>query len=191
MIRSALLSVLLVGCPLPDKDDADTGETGDADTDTDTDTDTDVDTGTDTSGGGSDVLIMWMNGGCGARTCTWEINATGELGTVTLSLIETGDPAFECLVECGVWAEEHDAFLTTDFDAESETKAIELALTEDPDAQTANVSTLFDVNERSTSNQLTVLFVVTDRDGNYADCATYGHMPEYFADVCTNNANEW
>jgi hypothetical protein len=36
-----------------------------------------------------------------------------------------------------------------------------------------------------------MLFVVSDENGDYADCLTFGHDTSYFADVCTNDAADW
>jgi hypothetical protein len=51
-------------------------------------------------------------------------------------------------------------------------------------------TTIFDMDQGSISNQTTVLWVITDASGNNADCATYGHMPEYFEEQCRNNWND-
>jgi hypothetical protein len=152
--------------------------------------------GKDDSGGGNYVLITDMNGDCSGGTCTWEVTTSGEMGTVELDLIETGDPTYECdsgkgELVCGVWSEYHNDFSLTDFGDDYETKSINLTLEDSYLDQVNNYSTIFDVSDATISAQLTVLFTVQDADGNYADCATYGDDPGYFADVCSNNANLW
>ena len=154
------------------------------------------DTACEEPSGSSDVMITSLDGTCTGSTCTWWVETTGQMGTVELDLIETGDPSWTCgpskgEVVCGAWSEFHNDFVLADFDEETEVKEINLDLVDSFENQVNNVSTIFDVSDATISNQLTVLFVVSDADGNYADCATYGNDPGYFADVCTNNANEW
>lgn len=145
------------------------------------------------SGGNGDVLLQNVDGSCSGSTCTWEATTTGSMGTVELDLVETGDPTSTCgpsstkgLNECGVWAEFHNDFTLTDFDDSTETKSINLTLVSSFEDQVQNQTTIFDVSNSEISNQLTVLFTVTDADGNYADCAAYGDDPQYFQDVCSN-----
>lgn len=154
--------------------------------------------GKDDSGGssGGNVLIQRMDGDCTATTCTWEVETTGQMGTVELDLIETGDPTWDCSgakgeLVCGVWSEFHNDFQLSDFGDDYEIKTINLTLEDSYENQVNNVSTIFDVSSATISDQLTVLFTVTDADGVYADCATYGDDPDYFSGTCTNNANNW
>ncbi|MDP2309359.1 MAG: hypothetical protein Q8P18_25285 [Pseudomonadota bacterium] len=145
------------------------------------------------SGGNGDVLLENVNGFCSGSTCTWEVTTTGSMGTVELDLVETGDPSWTCgpsstkgELVCGAWSEFHNDFTLVDFDDNTETKEINLNLVGSFEDQVQNQSTIFDVSDSAISNQLTVLFTVTDENGNYADCAAYGHDPSYFSDVCSN-----
>ncbi|MDP2315382.1 MAG: hypothetical protein Q8P41_20965 [Pseudomonadota bacterium] len=159
---------------------------------------TKCDTGDSACGGSDDVVIQSVNGSCSGGTCTWEVKTTGSMGAVELDLVETGDPSWSCgptstkgdLV-CGAWSEFHNDFTLADFNNEYEWKEINLNLVGSFEDQVNNQSTIFDVSDGTISNQLTVLFSVSDADGVYADCATFGHDPSYFYDVCTNNADEW
>jgi hypothetical protein len=144
------------------------------------------------------VVIQRVNGNCGGRACTWLVETTGQLGTVELDLVETGDPTWSCgpssakgSVVCGAWSEYHSNFQLSDYGGGRETKTINLNLVSTFDEQVNNVSTLFDVYDAEIARQLTVMFTVTDADGVYADCAVYGHDVSYFADYCTNNADLW
>ncbi|MFN7144040.1 MAG: hypothetical protein ACK4YP_09705 [Myxococcota bacterium] len=161
---------------------------------------TKCDTGDSACGvaGDGDVVIQSMNGSCSGSSCTWEVTTTGSMGTVELDLVETGDPSWSCgpastkgELVCGAWSEYHSDFQLADFDDSTETKSISLTLVDNFENQVNNESTLFDVSDNTISNQLTVLFTVSDANGDYADCATYGHDPGYFAEYCTNNANNW
>jgi hypothetical protein len=151
------------------------------------------------SGGGtSAVVIQRVNGTCGGATCTWVLEATGQIGTVELDLVETGDPTWSCgptsakgSVVCGAWSEYHSNFQLSDYDSRTETKSISLNLVSDFEDQVNNVSTIFNVASSTIARQLTVMFTVTDPEGAYADCAVYGHDVGYFADYCTNNADLW
>jgi hypothetical protein len=143
-----------------------------------------------------EVTITAVDGSCTGSTCTWQVTATGEMGGVELDLAETGDTSNSCQTDpsCsdeGFWTEYHDDFRVADFDSSSETQAINLALVDSYIDQVSNESTIFDVSDPTISNQLTVLFTVYDKNGDYADCATYGNDVTYFADKCTNNADTW
>lgn len=154
------------------------------------------------NGGGGDLLIQSVDGTCTGSTCTWEVSVNGEFGQVELDLVETGDPSWSCgpastkgELVCGAWSEFHNDFSTTDFndpgEAAFEEKAINLNLVDSFENQVNNQSTIFDVSDSTISNQLSVMFTVYDTSGDYLDCATYGHDPDYFASSCTNNADEW
>jgi hypothetical protein len=149
-------------------------------------------------GGGGAPIIQAFDGDCAGSTCTWWVEATGELGNVELDLTETGDPTSTCgpsstksLNECGVWNEFHDSFTLSDFTDSTETKSIELQLVDDYTQQVNNESTLFDVSDGTISSQLTILFTVYDSNGAYSDCAVSGDDVSYYASECTNNADLW
>ncbi len=156
------------------------------------------DTACESTGGSDAVEIQGFNGDCSGSTCTWWVEATGRMGQVELDLVETGDPSWSCgpsaakgdLV-CGAWSEFHNDFSLADFDDETEVKEINLDLVGSFEDQVNNQSTLFDMSSGTISNQITMLFVVSDENGDYADCLTYGHDTSYFADVCTNDAADW
>lgn len=128
---------------------------------------------------------------CTASDCTWSVTATGgSIGTVELSLVENGDPTFDCSqptsgsVVCGVWTEHHSAFTPVALDDRSETDELTLALVDSFAEQKTDQSTLFDLNDVVTEQQLSVLVVITDEDGREADCARYGYDSSYFAAEC-------
>jgi hypothetical protein len=165
-----MLLLCMAGCPLESKD----VETGDTAAGTDTDT--------DTRGGPPPVLLEYVDGNCTGSSCTWRAGVDGHLGGVTLDLAGTG------------WdgrTEHHDGFTRTYVATDGEEWAIELAMITDPAEQVSNVSTTFDLTDSTVTNATTVLFVVTDPEGAYADCATYGDDPGYYADLCLNNADKW
>ena len=159
----------------------------------------------DTSGcvdsSSGDVLIQnYGQEDCSTDSCTWYVVASGEMGTVELWMIETGDPTYEAgcsetmsegsgLV-CGVWSEYHNNFDLTDTNdsAGEETKAITLDVLAYDNAyldQETNVSTLFTPSMIDT--QLTWYILITDSSGNYADCITAGHDDNYFSGDCPNS----
>jgi hypothetical protein len=204
-MRALPFLLLLAACPMPKDDDDEEDEDEESDADTDADTDADVDTSTffdhdsgdtgDTEGG--IPLIFSTQGDCALGECVWTIEASADVGTVELALVETGDAAFEegCDGEveaggiaCGVWSEFHNDFQLIDADNGygGDTKRIALDIVTDYTAQVQNRTTLFDLDAGSTASQLTVMWVITDDRGNYGDCATYGHRPEYFRDYCAN-----
>jgi len=151
------------------------------------------DTNTNTNTGTGTPVLQNVDGSCSGSTCTWEVVASGGgIGTVGLDLIETGDDSYDCSqpdegqLICGVWTEYHSDFVLSDFDDTSETKRINLSLVGSYVDQVNNTSTIFDVSDSAISNQLTVLFIIEDENGDYADCATYGHNPSVYSDYCTN-----
>ena len=154
------------------------------------------DTGDSACGVSDEVVIQDVGGNCTGSTCNWYVTATGKIGTVELDLIETGDPTWSCgpssakELICGVWSEYHNDFTLTEFDAAQETKEINLNLVADYTQQVGNNSTIFNVSDPTISNALTVLFSITDADGNYADCAKFGHDTSYFS-TCSNDADLW
>jgi hypothetical protein len=179
LILLGAASLALSGCP----GGGNKCDTGDESCDTDTNTGT----------GTGDVYINEVDGACGGGSCTWTVDSVGEMGTVELDLIETGDPTFSCgpsstkgALECGVWSEYHNDFTLVDFDDTSETKSITLEIVASYEDQVNNVSTIFDLDAGNIANQLTVMWTITDADGNYADCVVYGDDPSYYADYCTN-----
>lgn len=193
------IPLLLLGClGAHDDDDEDEDEAGDLcllplcngdDTSDPLD-----DTGdTDTSSGVP--LLQYVHTDCARGVCTWTADADDDIGTVELSLVETGDPAYEaeCLGEvangglaCGVWSEYHNNFQLVDDNNGfgGDTKLITLDVVTDPEDVVQNQTTLLDVDVYGEG--MTVLWVITDSSGAYADCATYGDFPEYFAGDCEN-----
>lgn len=137
-----------------------------------------------------EVLIQFVDGDCAGTTCTWVVEASGEMGVVELDLAETGDTSGLCdthpnCSEEGWWTEFHDDFDVTDFVTDvSEEQSINLTLVGDPNDQVQNQTTLMDVSDPTIANQITWLFVVTDKNGDYADCAVGGHDPSEFASIC-------
>lgn len=170
VVASALL---LPGCPSGDK--CDTGDSGDS--------------GCASEEGGPTLLVA--DGSCTSDDCTWTVQSSGPIESVTLDIIENGDPSFDCTepttgqLVCGVWTEQHTAFVLIDSSDTSETKEITLDLVDSFYDQVNNASTLFDLNNSTTANQITVMFTITDESGTYADCATYGYDPSYYAASCT------
>jgi hypothetical protein len=129
-------------------------------------------------------------------TVTWTVDATNEMGDVSLTIEETGDPSFNCGpgkggLDCGVWSETHEAFTQNGSGSSggdcAEEKAISLNVVDDYHNQVDNTSTLFDSNQEM--GQITVLFTVSDSNGNYADCAVSGENTSFFADKCTHVLN--
>ncbi|MES2639146.1 MAG: hypothetical protein V4850_06670 [Myxococcota bacterium] len=149
------------------------------------------DTGDTACGASGDVVVDAVSGTCAGTVCTWEVTTIGEMGVVEMDLAETGDSSGSCVSNpnCspeGFWTEYHDEFELVDFTDTTETKAINLDLVDSFANQVQNQSTILDLNNGDISNNLTVLFTVTDSDNNYADCVAYGHNPEYFSDSCSN-----
>lgn len=138
--------------------------------------------------------IYAIDGGCNGGTCTWSVDATGEMGSVTFQMDQTGDPAGDCgpgkggLNACGEWSETHTAFTAAGSgDAGTscaERKSIDLEVVDSFKNQKDNVSTLFDTNDEL--GELTVLVTITDSSGNYSDCAVSGDEVSFFADQCSN-----
>jgi len=139
-------------------------------------------------GGGTPKIDRW-DVSCNGGSCTWTVGATAELGVVQLDLTETGDPTYECgpgkdLNDCGVWHEYHDRFTLTSSGSSYEAKSITLDVVDDYTQQVNNSTTLFDT--QGELNQLTVLWVITDSSGNYADCGVAGEMTSYYSSECSN-----
>jgi hypothetical protein len=183
------LGVLTLGACNGSSNKCDTGDTGCVGGDS------------GTTGSGSGLLLEEANyENCGASTCSWVVKANGEIGTVELSIIETGDPTFEsgCSdsvgsggLVCGVWSEYHNAFeLESDNnDYGGETKSLTLEVVDNYQDQQNNQSTLFDMSNSTIESQVTMMFTITDANGDYADCATYGDDPSFFSSECDNNWN--
>lgn len=154
-------------------------------------------------GGGKDSDTAGSSGNCGGSpsitdfnatdasdTVTWYVETDQPTGSVELTIIETGDPTFNCgpqSLECGVWREDHDAFTVAGSGSSGgtcgERKELTLGLKNDFKQQVNNESTLFDSTE---FGSVTVLITVTDQNGDYADCVVFGDSPAYFKDLCTN-----
>lgn len=132
-----------------------------------------------------DLIIEFVDGSCAGTTCTWYVEANGEMGDVELELAETGDT-----VSDPFWTEFHDDFSVAGFEGDTyEKKQIKLTLVNSFEDQVKNQTTILDVSKAEIAEQLTVMFYVKDPNGNYADCAVYGHKPSHFAGDCTNNWN--
>jgi hypothetical protein len=171
--------------------DTDSDTDADSDTDTDADSDADSDTDTDTDTTASPARIILYDDDCGGGTCSWSVEADGEIGTVQLWIIETGDPTFDPGCDddvgsgglvCGVWSEYHNDFAlaTSDNEFGGDTKRISLELVDSYMDQVSNFSTLFDMSNPTIADQVTFEFDISDRDGNYADCVAFGDEPSYF-----------
>ena len=155
-------------------------------------------------GGAPEIDSFGTDGDCDLGLCTWYVDATDQMGTVTLQIDQTGDPAGDCgpskggLNACGEWSETHSAFnLAGSGNAPgncSERKSIDLTVVDNFKKQQDNVSTLFGVAGASDPNpdelgEVTVLVIISDSNGNYADCAVSGDEPSFFASQCTNVLN--
>ena len=151
--------------------------------------------GCDAGAGGDVLLELYDQDPCTDSSCTWWVQGSGEIGTVEVWMIETGDPTYtagctDTMTEngglvCGVWSEYHNNFQTTDIDDDGyETKAITLDVETDYRDQVTNQSTLFAPS--IIASQLTWLIFITDSSGDYADCVTYGHDLSYFSSDCAN-----
>lgn len=140
--------------------------------------------------------IQYFEGVCDGdtvgSTCTWTVEADGEVGLVEIDLIETGDPSFDCSqttegqLICGVWTEYHNAFdlVTSGNSYGGDTKAIDLTLKGSFTDQVNNSSTIF--KESIITSTLTAMVTISDASGNPVDCLVGGHDPSYFADSCAN-----
>lgn len=149
-----------------------------------------------TSGGGScngSPVITGWGGDCPGATCEWSVVSDQPMGNVELYLVQTGDPTGTCgaskgdVNSCGEWTEVHEAFTNAGSGdgACGETKSITLDVKDDYTLQSDNSSTLFDSSTEF--NQLTVMFIIYDQNGNYADCGVAGDDPSYFASDCSND----
>lgn len=155
-------------------------------------------------GGGKDSDTAGSSGNCGGsptitdfnaidnsdNTVTWYVETDEPTGSIELTIIETGDPTFNCgpqSLECGVWREDHERFSVAGSGSSGgacgERKELTLDLKNDFHDQINNQSTLFDSTE---FGAVTVLITVTDAQGDYADCVVFGDSPAYFKDLCTN-----
>lgn len=153
------------------------------------------DTSGGNGGGGGTPLLQNITLGCSGSTCSYLIESDGTIGTAELYLAETGDPTSTCgpgksLSDCGFWEEHHDAF---SYDSASsfggDAFGLTVDLVTDYTQQANNESTLFDLNDATISNQLTVMAIITDAGGAYADCAVYGDDISYYSDMCSNSWN--
>lgn len=147
----------------------------------------------DTGGGSGSTLIEYYEfDNCAGSVCTWTVESGGQIGTVDLYLIETGDPTWDSScgesistgggLVCGVWSEYHNAFnLSTDANSYGgDTKTLALSLVGSFEDQQSNSSTIFDMGSGTINNQLTWLIEISDANGSYADCVTNGDDPGYF-----------
>ena len=138
------------------------------------------------------VVSINTRDNCLGGTCTWMIDATSHMGSVTLQIDQTGDPAGACgpakggLNRCSEWSETHRAFTENGRGSAggycAQQQAITLTVVEDFHDQVDSVSTLFDQE----LDEVTVLITVTDGKGDYAGCVVAGDEPRFFADQCTN-----
>ncbi|MFZ5477787.1 MAG: hypothetical protein ACOZNI_13510 [Myxococcota bacterium] len=159
-------------------------------------------------GGGDDgvnsnpPLIQYVQGECALGECVWTVEADADIGTVELSLVETGDTdRYEtgCTGEvenaglaCGVWSEYHNNFQLVDDNNDGnggDTKTLDLDIVSSFEDVVMNQTTIFDLDSGNISAQTTVLWSITDSSGVYSDCAVYGDYPDYFAGICENNWN--
>lgn len=154
-----------------------------------------VDDTADTNTTGGTPLLQNITLGCSGTTCSYLIESDGTIGTAELFLAETGDPSATCgpgksLSDCGFWEEHHSAF---SYDSDStfggDAFGLTVDLVTDFNVQANNESTLFDLNDATMSGQLTVMAMITDSGGTYADCAVYGDDITYFSADCSNSWN--
>lgn len=161
--------------------------------------DTDCGSGdTDTGGGGGAVLLQEVGyRDAGSDTITWFASADGGIGTVEVYIAETGDTTSE-----NFWTEDHDAFsYTADNSYGGEDFELTLDIVCSYKDQVRNSSTLFDLrdswdcqtqydtNDGTMLNHSTIMFMMYDTTGAYADCAVYGNDPSYYSSDCSNNWN--
>lgn len=188
-----LATLLLAGCYQPGKildsvaslkddienpdSDADSDTDTDADSDTDTDADSDSDSPTPPEDYGMSAFSVSLDLLTDPQEVVWSVVATGDPDplTIEMTLIQTGDSAFNCFVECNVWAEEHMGFSQVSDDLYE----LRLVVTGDPNDQDSGYSTLFDTE----ISQLSVLFTADNPTGQ-DPCLTGGDLPSYFYDVC-------
>lgn len=150
-------------------------------------------TGSGACGGAPSVVGINTVGDCTiGGTCTWQVDATDEMGTVKMTIVETGDPTSTCgpgktLNECGVWEETHTAFTNAGSGSAggacAEAKSITLDVVDDFKNQVNNTSTLFDDPKLG---QVTILVTTTDASGADAGCAVAGDDVSFFASECSN-----
>ena len=141
---------------------------------------------------GTPTITGW-GGDCGSASCEWYVDADQPMGDVELYLVQTGDPAGSCgpgkgdVNACGEWYEVHEAFSVSGngSGACGESKSITLDIKGDYRDQADNSSTLFD--NSTEFGQLTVMYIIYDQNGNYADCGVAGDDPGYFAGDCSNS----
>jgi hypothetical protein len=186
-MRLVLASFLLTGC-VPGVSNGNSGSSGSTGGGGSSDSGTFDDSGST----GRTPSITNVAGSCSGSTCTWSVSADATIGTVELEMIETGDPSFEsgCTDSvssggpvCGVWSEYHTFFTLTDSSGGEETKSIDLDLVDDFRDQVNNSSTLFGNDILETT--LTVMIMITDADGNFADCEVGGENPSFFSRDCS------
>jgi len=150
----------------------------------------------DSSGGscnGTPTITGWGGDCSSGSSCEWYVVSDQPMGNVELYLVQTGDPAGSCgptkgdVNECGEWYEVHEDFSQNGNGTGScgETKNIVLDIKDDYRDQADNSSTLFDSDTEF--NQLTVMYIIYDQNGNFADCGVAGDDPGYFAGDCSKD----
>jgi len=156
----------------------------------------------DTGGCGTpEIDSFGTTDSCDNGSCEWYVDATNQMGKVTIQMDQTGDPAGKCgpgkgdVNACGEWSETHTAFTVNGSGSApgacAEEKVLDLTVVDNYKNQKDDVSTLFGVAGSSDPNpnelnELTVLVIIEDSTGAYADCAVSGDDPGFFADQCTN-----
>ena len=111
---------------------------------------------------------------CDSEECHWEVGARGAATpvTMTMTVVETGDVDYNCLVECDVWAEVNPLVVGPTEDYAN----IWLTAVDDPAEQVPGVSTLFDTRPELAG--LSIYVEATTPDGTF--CLVDGHNPGHF-----------
>jgi hypothetical protein len=168
---------------IEDDSDADTDSDADSDADSDSDSDSDTDSDSDSPTTPPETLeiidhSVTYDPFAEPAAVEWVIEVTGDPlpSDIKIKLVETGDPNVDCFVECGVWAEEHHGFSQI----EDDVYHVVLLSINDPDMVDDGYSSLFD---SSSLEGVSYLFTVGNPDGQDL-CASGGHNPAYFDDVC-------
>lgn len=162
--------------------DTASGDTADSAVDSEDSGDTAGDSSDDTADSGTTIpealaITGWSaDYDVDAQTVTWTVETTGTTGpaTVALSMIQANDAGWVCVVECGVWREDHDTFV-----ANGGSFSLVLDVVWSATDQATNHSTLFEDEIAG----LAVLWKVTDTTGATA-CLIGGYPTDHYDADC-------
>lgn len=138
--------------------------------------------------------LMTVTALCNTETCTWTVESDGQVGTVQLRLMRTGDDGYDESCRdmpdahaeiCGVWGELHESFTTIDTNNRHGGDTLTKVLTIASGSTAVDGETLFHA-DASILAETTAFIEITDGLLEVSDCAVAGHDTALFEERCPN-----